>query len=78
VRAIGASLQATILASLHKNGLGWFTRPAFLKVKVINLPAKKKRTGIDSFNKHVRVVAAKPATVKIKTYALNQLKDAAL
>ena len=78
VKAIVASLEATILASVHKKGLGSFTLPGLLKVNVINVPAKKKRTGIDPFTKQERVFAAKPATVKIKTRALKKLKDAAL
>ena len=78
VRAIMASLEATILASVHKKGFGSFTLPGLLKVNVVNVPAKKKRTGIDPFTKQERVFAAKPATVKIKTRALKKLKDAAL
>ena len=78
VRAIMASLEATILASVHKKGLGSFTLPGLLKVNVVNVPAKKKRTGIDPFTKQERVFAAKPATIKIKTRALKKLKDAAL
>ena len=78
VKAIIASLEATMLASVHKKGLGSFTLPGLLKVNVINVAAKKKRTGIDPFTKVERVFAAKPATVKIKTRALKKLKDAAL
>ncbi|NRF67332.1 HU family DNA-binding protein [Aquincola sp. S2] len=78
VKAVLASLEATMLASVHKKGLGSFTLPGLLKVNVLNVPAKKKRTGIDPFTKQERVFAAKPATVKIKTRALKKLKDAAL
>ena len=78
VKAVIASLEATILASVHKKGLGSFTLPGLLKVNVLNVPAKKKRTGIDPFTKQERVFAAKPASVKIKTRALKKLKDAAL
>jgi hypothetical protein len=78
VKSIIASLEATVLASINKKGLGSFTLPGLLKVNVINVPAKKKRTGIDPFTKLERVFAAKPATVKIKTRALKKLKDAAL
>jgi hypothetical protein len=78
VKAVIASLEATILASVHKKGLGSFTLPGLLKVNVVNVAAKKKRTGIDPFTKQERVFAAKPATVKIKTRALKKLKDAAL
>ncbi len=77
-KAVLAALEATILASVHKKGLGTFTLPGLLKVNVVNVPAKKKRTGIDPFTKQERVFAAKPATVKIKTRALKKLKDAAL
>ena len=78
VKAVIASLEATILASVHKKGLGSFTLPGLLRVNVINVPAKKKRTGVDPFTKVERVFAAKPATVKIKTRALKKLKDATL
>ena len=77
-RSMMAALEATILASVHKKGLGSFTLPGLLKVNVINVPAKKKRRGIDPFTKVEREFAAKPATVKIKTRALKKLKDAAL
>jgi nucleoid DNA-binding protein len=78
VKAVVAALEATMLASVHKKGLGSFTLPGLLKVNVLNVPAKKKRTGIDPFTKVERVFAAKLATVKIKTRALKKLKDAAL
>lgn len=78
VKAVVAALEATVLASVHKKGLGEFTMPGLYKVSVINVPAKKKRTGIDPFTKVERVFAAKPATVKIKVRALKKLKDAAL
>ncbi len=78
VKAVIAALETAMLASVHKKGLGSFTLPGLLKVNVINVPAKKKRTGIDPFTKVERVFAAKPATVKIKTRALKKLKDAAL
>lgn len=78
VKAVVAALEAAMLASVHKKGLASFTLPGLLKVNVINVPAKKKRTGIDPFTKVEREFAAKPATVKIKTRALKKLKDAAL
>ena len=77
-KAVIAALEATVLASVHKKGLGAFTLPGLLKVNVVNVPAKKKRTGLDPFTKVERVFAAKPASVKIKTRALKKLKDAAL
>ena len=78
VRSVMAAFEATILASIHKKGLGSFRLPGLLKVSVINVPAKKKRRGIDPFTKVEREFAAKPASVKIKARALKKLKDAAL
>ena len=77
-KAVLAALEATIVASMSKKGLGEFTLPGLLKITAQAIPAKKKRRGIDPFTKVERVFAAKPATVKIKTRALKKLKDAAL
>ena len=77
-KSVLAALEASILASVHKKGLGEFTLPGLLKVMVQNVPAKKKRMGKDPFTGVERMFAAKPASVKIKTRALKKLKDAAL
>ena len=78
VKAVMAALEATILASVHKKGLGEFTLPGLMKVTAIQVAAKKKRMGKDPFTGEERMFAAKPASVKIKTRALKKLKDAAL
>lgn len=78
VKAVLGALEATILASIHKKGLGEFTLPGMLKITAQNVPAKKKRMGKDPFTGQERMFAAKPATTKIKTRALKKLKDAAL
>jgi nucleoid DNA-binding protein len=78
VKSVLTALEASILASVHKKGLGEFTLPGLLKVVVHNVPAKKKRMGKDPFTGVERMFAAKPASVKIKTRALKKLKDAAL
>ena len=78
VKSVLAALEAAMLASVHKKGLGEFTLPGLLKVVVQNVPAKKKRMGKDPFTGVERMFAAKPASVKIKTRALKKLKDAAL
>jgi nucleoid DNA-binding protein len=77
-KAVLAALEATMLASIHKKGLGEFTLPGMLKVTAQNVPAKKKRFGKDPFTGEERWFAAKPATVKVKSRALKKLKDAAL
>ena len=77
-KAVMAALEATILASIHKKGLGEFTLPSLLKVTAHAVPAKKARKGKDPFTGVERMFAAKPASTKIKTRALKKLKDAAL
>lgn len=78
VKAVLAALELTILASVHKKGAREFTLPGLLKIGVIDVPAKKKRRGIDPFTGQEREFAAKPATVRIKVRALKKIKDAAL
>jgi nucleoid DNA-binding protein len=78
VKAVVAALEATMLSSVNKKGLGAFTMPGLFKVTVVNVPAKKARKGIDPFTKQERMFAAKPASVKIKVRALKKVKDAAL
>ena len=77
-KAVLQALEATILASVHRKGLGEFTLHGLLKLSVLNVPAKKKRLGKDPFTGEERMFAAKPASVKIKARALKKLKDAAL
>jgi hypothetical protein len=78
VKAVLGALEATILASIHKKGLGEFTLPGLLKISAQQVPAKKKRLGKDPFTGQERMFAAKPASTKIKTRALKKLKEAAL
>lgn len=54
------------------------TRPGLLKLNVINVPAKKRRSGIDPFTKRERVFAAKPTTMKVRALALMKLRNVAL
>lgn len=77
VKAILASLEQTIAASLSKKGLGSFTMPGLFKINVNHVPAKKARKGVDPFTKQERTFAAKPASVKVKVRAMKKIKDAA-
>ena len=78
VRAVLASLEGAVTASVHKKGAGHFTLPGLLKITAVNVPAKPKRKGINPFTKEEQWFAAKPATVKLKVRALKKLKDAAV
>ncbi len=71
------SLEATISASLHKNGSRIFALPGVLKATATAVPAKPKRKGKDPFTGEERMFAAKPASVKVKIRALKKLKRAA-
>jgi nucleoid DNA-binding protein len=77
VKAVLASLEATIAAALHKNGARIFTLPGVLKATAVAVPAKPKRKGKDPFTGEERMFAAKPASVKVKIRALKKLKNAA-
>ena len=77
-KAVLAALEATIVASMSKKGLGEFTLPGLLKRTAQAIPAKKKRRGIDPFTKVEREFAAKPATVRVKVRPLKKIKDASL
>lgn len=78
VKAVLASLEATIAAALHKNGARIFTLPGVLKATAVAVPAKPKRKGKDPFTGEERMFAAKPASVKVKIRALKKLKSAAI
>ena len=77
VRAVLASLESAVHASVSKKGAGSFTLPGVLKITSVNVPAKPKRKGINPFTKEEQWFAAKPASVKVKVRPLKKLKDAA-
>ena len=78
VKAVLASLDATIFASIHKKGAGEFTLPGILKVTAQKVEAKKKRFGKDPFSGTDKWFPAKPASVRVKARPMKKLKDAAL
>lgn len=78
VKAVMACLEATVLASVSKKGLGEFMLPGLMKVVAVKVPAKPKRKGINPFTKEERWFAAKPATIKVKVRPMKKLKDAAI
>ncbi|MDQ7998114.1 MAG: HU family DNA-binding protein [Luteibacter sp.] len=77
VKAVLASLEGAINASVHKKGAGTFTLPGLLKITSVAVAAKPKRKGKDPFTGEERWFAAKPASVKVKVRPLKKLKDAA-
>lgn len=77
VKAVLASLEATIAAAISKKGAGTFVLPGLMKITSVSVPAKPKRQGKDPFTGEMRTFAAKPASVKVKVRPLKKLKDAA-
>lgn len=77
VKAVIASLEATILASLHKKGARGFVMPGLFKATVVSTPARPARKGINPFTKAEQVFVAKPASTKVKIRALKKAQDAA-
>ncbi|MEZ5652039.1 MAG: HU family DNA-binding protein [Burkholderiaceae bacterium] len=77
VKAVMASLEATMVGALNKRGVGEFTLPGLLKIVTQKVPAKKKRFGKDPFTGEERWFPAKPASTRLKVRAMKRLKDAA-
>ena len=77
VKAVLASLEATVLGAVSKKGAQQFVLPGLLKITSVAVPAKAKRFGKDPFTGQDRWFPAKPASVKVKVRALKKVKDAA-
>jgi hypothetical protein len=60
------------------NGARIFTLPGVLTATAVAVPAKPKRKGKDPFTGEERMLAAKPASVRVKIRALKKLKSAAV
>lgn len=80
VQAAGmfGTLEATMLGSIHPNGIGEFMLPGLLKVTLRKVPARKAGTLIrNPATGEMMKATAKPASVRVKVRALSKLKDAA-
>jgi len=80
VVAVFEELENVIGGHLQKGGAGTFMLPGLLKVKTIQKPAQKARTGVPNPFKpgELMDVKAKPASVQVKVLALKKLKDMAM
>ena len=73
-----ATLESTILGSVHPKGAGLFVLPGLIKVTLRKVPARKAGTLIrNPATGEMMKGAAKPATVRVKIRALKKLKDSA-
>jgi len=75
VSTVFDALNELIGGELGKKGPKVFVVPGLLKLKVINKPATKAKTGINPFTKQPMVYKAKPARNVVKAYALKSLKE---
>ncbi len=75
VGAVMDSLQGLIEKSVKPRGVGMFTLPGLLKIKVVKKPATKAREGINPFTGQKMTFKAKPASKKVRIMALKNLKE---
>jgi nucleoid DNA-binding protein len=76
VKAVLAHLEATIVASLHKKGVGVFQWPGVFKATAVTVPARPARKGVNPFTKEEVVFAAKPASTRVRVRMLKKIQDA--
>ena len=75
VGAVFDSLSALIRKNLRRRGVGVFSVPGLMKIKVVKKPATKARKGINPFTGEEMVFKAKPARKAVKVLALKGLKE---
>lgn len=68
-------LEALIERHIRKRGVGEFTLPGLLKIRAVKRPATKKRAGRNPATGEEIVIAAKPATIRVRVAALKRLKE---
>lgn len=79
VAAVFDELAVAIERHVKKGAVGQFTLPGLLKIKTVKKPARKAQKGVPNpFSPGETMdVAAKPASVQVKSLALKKLKDMA-
>ena len=75
VSGVYESLIGVIERHVKKTGVGEFTLPGLLKVRVVRKPATKPRKGINPFTGLETTFQAKPVRNVVKIKALKRLKD---
>ena len=74
VASVLDELGAVIERHVRKRGVGTFTLPGLLKIKVVRKPATKARKMMSPFTGQEITVAAKPASRAVKVQPLSGLK----
>ena len=75
VSAVMDSLSGQIKSALSRKGPGTFIVPGLMKIKVVNKPATKARTGINPFTGQEQMFKAKPASRAVKIRPLKNMKE---
>jgi nucleoid DNA-binding protein len=75
VASVMDELESVIERHIRKRSVGEFTLPGLLKIKAAKRPATKKRMGRNPATGEEIVIAAKPATTRVRISALKKLKD---
>jgi len=75
VASVLDELESLIERHIRKRAVGEFTLPGLLKIKAAKRPATKKRMGRNPATGEEIVIAAKPATTRVRVSALKKLKD---
>jgi nucleoid DNA-binding protein len=75
VDAVLSELEGLIERHIKKRGVGEFTLPGLLKVRAVKRPATKKRMGRNPATGEEIVIAAKPATTRVRVTPLKRLKE---
>ena len=75
VDSVMAELEDLIERHMRKRAVGEFVLPGLLKIKTAKRPASKKRMGRNPATGEEMVIAAKPASTRVKVTPLKKLKD---
>ena len=75
VDSVMTELEILIERHIKKRSVGEFSLPGLLKIRSVKRPATKQRMGRNPATGEAVVVAAKPATTRVRITALKRLKE---
>ena len=75
VDSVLGELEDLIERHMRKRSAGEFVLPGLLKIKTAKRPASKKRMGRNPATGEEMIIAAKPASMRVKVTPLKKLKD---
>ena len=74
VDSVMAELEDLIERHMRKRAVGEFVLPGLLKIKTAKRPASKKRMGRNPATGEEMVIAAKPASMRVKVTPLKEIE----